>query len=198
MKRVKKYLILAFSCIVSFGCLLLPMNIYAAEINNGILETYIYEDGTKIEILTYEKYISDIANIKNLNISETEDIVNQETSEGNIKIVPYSYQLKYARVTKAYNFYKGNVSSGSSPTDIVCGVYASYYVDSSNWQLRYWNAINSTFIEPGYHLQNLQIYSNYATIISNLRIDQHVSFRVSLDTPYASSRTWTKDHSFYL
>lgn len=196
MKKIKLLISLFISCFVCFGILCTP--IHAMENEQGVIESYTTEDGTHYEVLTYDRYVSDIAKLKGMTIKEAENYVDTANKNGNVKIVPYSYELKYVRVSTAYNFYNGNQSTGTSPTDIICGVYASYYVDSANWQLRYWNEILVTFIEPGYHLANLQVYSNYATIISNLRIDQHVSFRLSDDNPIPAYRTITKDHSFYL
>lgn len=196
MKKFKLLVSLFISCFVCFGFLYTP--IHAIENEQGIIESYTTEDGTHIEVLTYDRFVSDVAKLKGITIKKAETYVNSINTNGEIKIIPYSYQLKYARVTTAYDFINGYKTTPGATDAIVCGVYASYYVDSSNWQLRYWNAIIDKFIEPGSSLANLQVYSNYASIISNLRIDQHVSFRVSDSSSMPAYRTWTKDHSFYL
>ena len=144
------------------------------------------------EELSYEEYVKGVAANENISYEEAEAQIrkNDET-----RMVPYSYQKKYSRFSQSYSATNGELVSQSYSYGVHLGVYATYYVDSSNWQLRYFSSIDNIFVEINNGVQSLTVYNKTAQIIDPIKISYHAQYFVT--TAFSpSGHLYTKDIVF--
>lgn len=125
--------------------------------------------------LSYEEYIRGIAKTQGITYEEAEYMVKQNESK---TIVPMTYQKKYGYFSVICGYTEEQVVASTKGLYCTCGVYASYYVDSANWQLRYFSEVVYPYITPSAGIETLNIYTNTGTIINNLTIHYMASFYV--------------------
>lgn len=147
------------------------------------------------EELTYEEYISGIAEENQITFSEAAQIVSKNNKVETDST--YAYETRYGRFYNLYNYATGDIMNTVDSYTVRCGIYATYEVDSSNWQLRQFTNINSTYLEPGTSSMSInQIYSLYSNITSSTSVYYHVSACVT--GQYNGTQLFEKSCYFYL
>ena len=148
------------------------------------------------EELTYEEYVTAIAEENKISYSEVENDLISSHDHINLQTTK-AYETRYGRFYNLYNYSTGAVMTSVNAYTVRCGIYATYEVDSSNWQLRQFTNINSTYIEPGTSGMTIdRVNSLYANITGSTSVFYHVNAQIT--GLYNGTALFTKDINFYL
>lgn len=177
MKKMMKMLIIALLVIFGSGIPVLGRE----NINEQTVASFDPSKMVETE-LTREEYITQVAMSKGIGYEEAEAIIDQNESKmsNNLAVQPFSYQKHYSRFSYSFDYTNPNQSiSESSSKAITCGVFATYYIDSANWQLRYFSSVDEPFVQYGYSIDEMIVFYKTAAITNSTTITYNASMRYS-------------------